>query len=186
MQHIGGGMWSNLISAAASSQGSAERGGGTPAPKSHRCPRQPNWCRDTAQSYLDDRILCHRTKKKKKERRYESLPLGDVERVRRTEIFGLLLEIADWGTTVPESHMWTQCHPIPVLVQFVAKQQCYFLGVLLTSTGASAPYAHVISICLGERTLLLDPAASISAADEKSSSFQQNFNLPNSEKKIDK
>lgn len=65
MQHIGGGMWSNLISAAASSQGSAERGGGTPAPKSHRCPGQPNWCGDTAQSYLDDRILCHRTKKKK-------------------------------------------------------------------------------------------------------------------------
>lgn len=130
MQHIGGGMWSNLISAAASSQGSAERGGGTPARKSHRCPGQPNWCGDTAQSYLDDRILCHRTKKKKKERRYESLPLGDVERVHRTEIFGLLLEIADWGTTVPESHRWTQCHPIPVLVQFVAKQQCYFLGVL--------------------------------------------------------
>lgn len=132
MQHIGGGMWSNLISAAASSQGSAERGGGTPAPKSHRCHGQPNWFRDTAQSYLDDWILCHR-KKKKKERRYESLPLGDVERVRRTDIFGLLLEIADWGTTVPESHRWTQCHPMPVLVQFVAKQQRYFFGVLIFS-----------------------------------------------------
>lgn len=149
MQHIGGGMWSNLISAAASSQGSAERGGGTPAPKSHRCPGQPNWCGDTAQSYLDDRVLCHRAKKKK-ERRYESLPLGDVERVHRTEIFGLLLEIADWGTTVPESHRWTQCHPIPGFGPICGKAaMLFFWGFLFsatTSTGASAPYAHVISI----------------------------------------
>lgn len=59
-------MWSNLISAAASLLGSAERGGGTPPLKSHRCPGQPNWCRDTAQSYLDDRILSRVGGKKKK------------------------------------------------------------------------------------------------------------------------
>lgn len=57
-------MWSNLISAAASLPGLAERGGGTPPPKSHRCPGQPNWCRDMAQSHLDDRILCRGGEKK--------------------------------------------------------------------------------------------------------------------------
>lgn len=119
-QHIGGGMWSNLISAAASSPGSAERGGGTPPPKSHRCPGQPNWCRDTAQSYLDDGTLCRYEK-----RRYDSLPQGMLKEHKELKFCSPLVEnlLTVGRLFLSLGHNVTRCQ----FGQFAAaEQQPYF------------------------------------------------------------